>query len=183
MYDKPGPGSNDGATAQKAGTPDRDNGEESPRNMLREDLNDALRKAVRARDRETAATLRLILAALKDRDIAAHGGGGSEGIGEDDIRRMLEKMARQARESAQIYDNAGRPELAESERQAEAVVRRFLPQPLDDSEAKAAIDQALAETGAKSLKDMGRVMALLHERYTGRMDFAEASARIKARLG
>lgn len=151
--------------------------------MLRSELNEALKDAVRRRDTDTAATLRLVLAALKDREIAARSENGRDGIGEDEILHMLKKMAAQSRESAETYAEAGRDDLAEKERQAERVIRRFLPRELDSGETEAVVDEVIAELGANGLKDMGRVMSALRSRYAGRMDFSRASALAKSRLG
>jgi hypothetical protein len=150
--------------------------------MLRSELNDALKDAVRRRDTDTAATLRLVLAALKDREIAARSENGRDGIGEDEILNMLKKMAAQSRESAERYAEAGRDDLAEKERQEERVIRRFLPRELDSGETERAVDEVIADLGASGLKDMGRVMAALRDRYAGRMDFSRASALAKSRL-
>jgi hypothetical protein len=150
--------------------------------MLRSELNTALKDAVRRRDSETAATLRLILAALKDREIAARTESGGDGIGDDEVLRLLQKMAQQARESAQTYAEAGRDDLVQKERNAEKVIRRFLPRELDSGETEAAVDAVIAEVGATRLTDMGKVMSELRSRYAGRMDFSEASAKAKAKL-
>ena len=150
--------------------------------MLRSQLNEALKDALRRRDSETAATLRLVLAALKGREIAARSENGRDGLDEDDIRRMLQKMAEQARESAATYAEAGRDDLAEKERKSERVIRRFLPRELDSGETEAAVDNVIAELGATGLKDMGRIMAALRQRYAGRMDFSYASTLAKTRL-
>lgn len=150
--------------------------------MLRSELNEALKDAVRRRDTDTAATLRLVLAALKDREIAARTENGRDGIGEDEILHMLKKMAAQSRESAETYAEAGRDDLAEKERQEERVIRRFLPRELDTGETEAAVDDVIAELGASGLKDMGRVMSALRSRYAGRMDFSHASSLAKSRL-
>lgn len=150
--------------------------------MLRSQLNEALKTAVRNRDTDTAATLRLVLAALKDREIAVRSETGRDGIGEAEIQDMLQKMAGQARESAETYAESGREDLAEKERQAERVIRRFLPRELDSGETEAAVNSVIDELGATGLKDMGRVMSALRSRYAGRMDFSRASALAKARL-
>jgi uncharacterized protein YqeY len=150
--------------------------------MLRTELNDALKQALKSRDHGAAATLRLVLAALKDRDIAARGEGNAEGIGDDQIRQMLQKMVRQSREAAETYDKAGRGDLAEKERQEIAVIERFLPKQLGEAETRKAVEATIAELGAESIKDMGRVMTRLREQYAGRMDFSKASAVAKDRL-
>jgi uncharacterized protein len=151
--------------------------------MLRSELRDALKIGMKAKEGRTVATIRLILAALKDRDIAARAKGNLDGIGEDDIRLMLQSMIKQRRESIALYENGGRLELAEGETEEIEIIQRFLPAPLGEEEMAEAITGVIAEAEAKSLKDMGRVMAALKERYAGRMDFAKASATVKAQLG
>ena len=151
--------------------------------MLRSELSDALKIGMKAKEVRTVATVRLILAALKDRDIAARGKGNLDGIGEDEIRHMLQSMIKQRRESIALYEKGGRLELAGEEAEEIQIIQRFLPAPLGDDEMAAAISGVIAEAEAKSLKDMGRVMATLKERYAGRMDFAKASATVKEQLG
>ena len=151
--------------------------------MLRSELSDALKIGMKAKKVHTVATVRLILAALKDRDITARGKGNLDGIGEDGIRLMLQYMIKQRRESIALYEKGGRLELAEQEAEEIRIIQRFLPAPLSDDEMAAAISGVIAEAEAKSLKDMGRVMAALKERYAGRMDFAKASAAVKEQLG
>ena len=151
--------------------------------MLRSELSEALRAAMKAREVHTVSTVRLILAALKDRDIAARGKGNLEGIGDDEIRLMLQSMIKQRRESIALYEKGGRLELAEQEADEIGIIERFLPTQLGEDEMVAAIASAIAEIDAKSLKDMGRAMAALKQKYAGRMDFAKASAMVKARLG
>ena len=151
--------------------------------MLRSELRDALKIGMKAKEGRTVATIRLILAALKDRDIAARAKGNLDGIGEDDIRLMLQSMIKQRRESIALYENGGRLELAEGETEEIEIIQRFLPAPLGEEEMAEAITGVIAEAEAKSLKDMGRVMAALKERYAGRMDFAKASATVKTQLG
>ena len=150
--------------------------------MLRTELNDSLKEALKAKDQRAVATLRLILAALKDRDIAARGKGNSEGIDEDEILQMLQKMVRQSRDAIEMYQKGNRPELVEKETEEIAVIERFLPKAMDAEEVKAAIEAVVEETGANSIKDMGGVMGALKERYAGRMDFGKASALVKERL-
>jgi uncharacterized protein YqeY len=152
------------------------------RMALRTELNDALKAALRAKDARTAATLRLILAALKDRDIAERSEGNSDGISDDQIRQMLQKMVRQSREAAQTYAEAGRDDLAEKEEQEIKVLQRFLPRQLDQAETQAAVERTIDELGANSVKDMGSVMARLRESYAGQMDFAQASKVAKQKL-
>lgn len=151
--------------------------------MFRSRLTDALKVAMKARQRHTVSTLRLILAALKDRDIAARGKGKLEGIGEDEILTMLQSMVKQRRESIALYEQGGRLELAQQEADEIVVIESFLPAQLGDDEVAGAIAEVIAEIGAGTLKDMGRTMAALKERFAGRMDFAKASAIVKDRLG
>jgi uncharacterized protein YqeY len=150
--------------------------------MLRQRLNDALKEAMKARDLRSVSTIRLVLAQLKDRDIAARPGGNTSGIAEGEIVEMLGKMVKQRQESIVLYKQGNRPDLVQHEEEEIAIIERFMPKQLDGEESAAAIDAALAETGAQSLKDMGRVMALLKERFAGRLDFAKAGALVKQRL-
>ena len=150
--------------------------------MLRAELTDALKAAMKARNERAVSTLRLILAALKDRDIAARAKGNADGIGDDEIRQMLQAMIRQRRESITMYEQGGRCELAEQERQEIAIIESFLPKQLGAVEAESAIRALIAESGAAGIKDMGRVMAALKQRYPGQMDFAAASAVVKGLL-
>lgn len=151
--------------------------------MLRARLSDALKAAMKAKDQRSTSTLRLILAALKDRDIAARSRGNSEGIGDDEIIDMMQKMIRQRRDSVTLYEQGGRTDLAQQETEEIGIIQGFLPQQMDAAESQAAVDQAITEVGATSIKDMGRVMALLKERYAGRMDFAKVGALVKQKLG
>ena len=150
--------------------------------MLRQRLSDALKEAMKARDQRSVSTLRMVLAQLKDRDIAARPGGNTTGIGEGEIVEMLGKMVKQRQESIVLYKQGNRPDLVQQEEEEIAIIERYMPKQLDERESAAAIDAALAETGAQSLKDMGRVMALLKERFAGRLDFAKAGALVKQRL-
>ena len=150
--------------------------------MLRNDISTALKEAMKSKDEVGTATLRLILAALKDRDIAARSSDDARPVGEDQILDLLQKMVRQRQESIELYEKAGRNDLAERETREIAVIRRFLPQPLSESETEEAISEVITELGAGSIKDMGRVMAALKERYPGRMDFGKASGRVKKSL-
>lgn len=150
--------------------------------MLRQKLTEALKEAMRGRDERAVSTVRLILAALKDRDIAARSRGVTDGIAEDEILQMLQTMIKQRNESIALYEQGGRLDLAEQERQEIVVIRRFLPEQMDDAAVAAAVRQVIAETGASSVKDMGRVMSELRARFAGRMDFAKAGAAVKAAL-
>ncbi len=151
--------------------------------MLRTRLNDALKAAMKAKETRTIATVRLILAALKDRDIAARGKGNLEGIDEDGILAMLQSMVKQRRESIAFYEKGGRLELAQQETEEITVIEQFLPRQLGEDEMAEAVKTVIQDVEAKSLKDMGRTMAALKERYAGRMDFHKASAQVKEQLG
>lgn len=151
--------------------------------MLRQQLNDALKEAMRAKDQRALATIRLILAALKDRDIQARTEGRGDGVEEQEILEMLQKMVRQRRDAIELYAKGQRADLVQREEEEIAVIERFLPKPLDEAESDQAISAAISELEASSIKDMGRVMGLLKERFPGRMDFARASQQVKARLG
>ena len=149
---------------------------------LRERFNEAMKDAMKARQAKRVSTLRLVMAALKDRDIANRSEESRAGIGDDEILSLLAKMIKQREESAETYDKGGRPELAAGEREEIAIIREFMPRPLSDEEARAAAQGAIAETGAASVKDMGKVMAALKERYSGQMDFGKAGAMVKSLL-
>jgi hypothetical protein len=150
--------------------------------MLRDRLTDALKEAMRAKDARRVSTLRLILAALKDRDIAARGRGDGGPIGDDEILQMLQTMVRQRRESIALYQQGGRMDLADQEQQEIAIIEGFMPRQLGDDEIRAAGRAVIDELGAKGLKDMGRVMAALKERHAGQMDFAKAAGIVKSLL-
>jgi len=150
--------------------------------MFRSQLSDALKDAMRAKEACAVSTLRLILAALKDRDIAARGKGNSDGIGEGEILDLLQKMVRQRHEAIELYRKGARQDLVDRETAEIEVIQRFLPQQMDEAEVQNAVQEVLAEHEAATIKDMGRVMGALKERYAGRMDFAKASALVKAQL-
>lgn len=150
--------------------------------MFRTQLSDALKQAMRAKDQPAVSTLRLILAALKDRDIAARGKGNGDGIGEEEILDMLQKMVRQRRDSIEMYEQGNRQDLADKEAAEIEVIEGFLPKQLSEAELNAAVDEIIGELEASTIKDMGRVMATLKERHAGRMDFGKASARVKGQL-
>lgn len=151
--------------------------------MLRERLSAELKTAMKEKNERKRATVRLILAALKDRDIAARSKGVTDGIDEAEIMSMLQTMVKQRQESIEHYEHGGRLELAEQEREEIEIIRQFMPEQLDDAGVEAAVRETIEELGANSIKDMGRTMAVLRERYAGRMDFAKASAIVKAQLG
>jgi uncharacterized protein YqeY len=149
---------------------------------LRAQLNDAMKEAMKAKDAKRLATVRLMLAALKDRDIAARSETSRELLGDDEILSLLAKMIKQREESAAAYDAGNRPELAAGEREEIVIIRSFMPAQMDDAEMKAAVQKAIADVGAAAIKDMGKVMAALKERYAGQMDFSKASAATKDAL-
>ena len=151
--------------------------------MLRSRLSDALKTAMKEKDERRVSTLRLILAALKDRDIAARSGDGKDdALGEDDILHMLQTMVRQRRDSIVLYEEGRRPELAQKEREEIAVIEDLLPHQLSDEEVTDASRRAIEECAATGLKDMGRIMATLRRRYPGQMDFAKCSKIVKEML-
>ena len=150
---------------------------------LQEKINASLKEAIKAKDRVRVSTLRLINAAIKDREIARRGeDDGDRRIDDSDVLQILGKMVKQRQESARAYEEGGRLELAESEQAEIEVLETFLPKQLDESETAAAIDEAIAATKADSIRDMGRVMAALKERYTGQLDFGQVGPAVKARL-
>ncbi|MFN3232800.1 MAG: GatB/YqeY domain-containing protein [Alphaproteobacteria bacterium] len=150
--------------------------------MLREELGEALKDAVRAKEKRKTSTLRLILAAIKDRDIAGRENGNRDGVSDDDILQILQKMVKQRRESIKTYESAGRLELVDQEREEIEIIEAFLPRQMDQAEIEAAVNDAFAELDCQGLKDMGRLMALLRERHAGQMDFGKASGIAKDRL-
>jgi uncharacterized protein YqeY len=152
-------------------------------NVIRERLTQELKEAMKAKDAIRVSTLRLINAAIKDRDIAARSDDNVEGVSEADIRGILSKMIKQRQDSAEAYDEAGRIELAEQERAEIEVIRDFLPKPLSERDMEKAIQSAIAETGASSIRDMGRIMGFLKSKYQGQMDFGKAGAQVKQALG
>jgi uncharacterized protein YqeY len=149
---------------------------------LRERFNEQLKEAMKAKEAKRVSTLRLVLAAVKERDIAARTETSREGVGDDDILQLLTKMIKQREESAATYDSAARPELAAGEREEIAIIREFMPKQLSPEETRTAVAAVVKETGATSIKDMGKVMAALKERYTGQMDFGKAGATVKELL-
>ena len=151
---------------------------------MRDRITAALKDAMLAKDRLRTCTVRLMLAAIKDRDIALRGEeDGAGGLDDAGINALLAKMVKQREESAATYETAGRMELAETERAEIGVIKDFLPKPLSADEVEAAIRKALAETRASSIRDMGKVMGVLKAQYAGRMDFGAAGGRVKAALG
>ncbi|MCX8256386.1 GatB/YqeY [Beijerinckiaceae bacterium RH AL1] len=147
---------------------------------MREQFNSALKTAMKAGDRRRVETLRLVNAAIKDRDIEARGQGKT--VSDADILALLQKMVKSREESRDIYLKAGRNELATQEAEEIAIIQDYLPQQMGEAEVAAAVEAAIAETGAASIKDMGKVVAALKAKYAGQMDFAKASAAVKAKL-
>ena len=149
--------------------------------MIRETLSNAQKDAMRAKDAAKLSTVRLILAAIKDKDIANRG-LGKEQASDDEILQLLAKMVKQREESVKIYMEGGRPELADKEREEIAVIQGFMPEQLSDEKVREICAAVVAELGAQGLKDMGKCVAALRERYAGQMDFAKASAILKELL-
>lgn len=149
---------------------------------MRDRLEEALRTATLARDQRATSTLRLILAALRDRDIAERSKGNLSGLNDDQIVALLHAMVKQRRESIELYEKGNRPDLAQQEAEEIAVIEQFMPPQMTAAEVETAVTGVIDELEAKNLKDMGRVMAALRERYAGRMDFSKASARVKGEL-
>ncbi|NGO62685.1 GatB/YqeY domain-containing protein [Rhizobium daejeonense] len=146
--------------------------------MMRDRLADSLKESLKAKDTRRTSTVRLIQAAIKDRDIANRG-AGKDPVSDDDIMQILTKMIKQREESAKIYADNARPELAEQEREEIAIIKTFMPEQLSDEKVKDAAAAAIQEVGAQGLRDMGKCIALLKDRYPGQMDFAKASGVVK----
>jgi uncharacterized protein YqeY len=150
--------------------------------MIRDAIKSAQVEAMKSGDKPRLAAVRLILSALKNRDIELRGGGGAPGDDDALVTEVLHRMLKQRRESIALYEQGGRQELADAEKAEAAVIEGFLPAQMGEGDTKAAIDAIVAETGASSVKDMGRVMALLKERHAGELDMGKASGLVKARL-
>jgi uncharacterized protein YqeY len=151
--------------------------------MLRQQFNEALKTAMLAKDGRTVSTVRLIVAALKDRDIAARSRGVTDGIPDEEALQMLQQMVKQRRESITLYEQGNRLDLAQQETEEIAIISRFLPKQMSEAETTEAVKSVIGEIEATSLKDMGRVMAVLKERFAGTMDFTKASSLVKGLLG
>ena len=149
---------------------------------LRETINDSVKEAMKAKDAKRLGTLRLINAAIKDRDIAARTADSRELSGDDDLLGLLAKMIKQREDSVAAFVTGNRPELAQNERDEIAIIREFMPKQMSADETKTAIAAVITEVGAASIKDMGKVMAALKERFAGQMDFGKASAGVKEAL-
>ncbi|MEN3931278.1 GatB/YqeY domain-containing protein [Microvirga sp. W0021] len=148
---------------------------------MRQRFTEDMKQAMKSGEKQKLATIRLIIAALKERDIEARG-AGKEQSNDDEIMALLQKMIKQRTESADIYEKGGRPELAVQEREEAAIISSYLPAQMDEAAVKAAIAAAITETGAASIKDMGKVIGLLKGKYAGQMDFGKASALVKEML-
>ncbi|RYH08770.1 GatB/YqeY domain-containing protein [Tropicimonas sp. IMCC6043] len=151
--------------------------------QIRDRVSAALKEAMRNKQADRLSTLRLITAAIKDRDIAVRAESTTEGVTEDDVLQILGKMVKQRQESAHAYEEGGRLELAEQERSEILVIEEFLPRKLTEDEVDAAIAKAIADTGAESIRDMGKVMGALKAKYMGQMDFGAVGPRVKSQLG
>ena len=149
--------------------------------MLRDDINNAIKEAMKGGDKRRVSTLRLVNSALKNADIEARGQGKGP-LSDEELLALLQKMIKQRQESVELYEKGGRAELAAQEREEIAIITGYLPQQMSETEMRAAIDAAVVETGAAGMKDMGKVMAALKSRHAGKMDFAKASGLVKARL-
>lgn len=150
---------------------------------LRGRIGEALKLAMKAKEADRLSTLRLITAAIKDRDIALRGEGRDDGAGDPEVMQILGKMVKQRQESARAYEEGGRLELAEKELEEIGVIEEFLPRQLNEAETAAAVEAAIASAGATSIRDMGRVMAELKGRFTGQMDFGAVGPMVKGKLG
>jgi uncharacterized protein len=149
--------------------------------MLRDEINNGLKEAMKAKNERRVSTLRMINSALKNADIEARG-AGKPPLADADLLALMQKMIKQRHESVELYDRGGRADLANQEREEIAIIEGFLPQQMSAAEVRAAIDAAVQETRAAGMKDMGKVIAALRAQYAGRMDFGKVSALVKARL-
>lgn len=149
---------------------------------LRTKVNTALKTAMKEKAADRLSTLRLINAAIKDKDIAARSDGNDDGVGDGEVLAILGKMAKQRQESARAYEEGGRLDLADQERAEIAVIEEFLPRQLSADETSAAIDAAIKSVGADSIRDMGKVMSVLKEKHTGQLDFGKVGPLVKDRL-
>lgn len=150
---------------------------------MRNRVGDALKTAMKSKDTERLSTLRLINAAIKDRDIALRGEGREDGVSDDEVLQILGKMVKQRQESARAYEEGGRLELAEKERNEITVIEAFLPRQLDEDEIAKAVDAAIRSSGAETVRDMGKVMGTLKSKFTGQMDFGRVGPMVRDRLG
>jgi hypothetical protein len=149
--------------------------------MLRDDINNTLKDAMKAKDERRVSTLRLVNSTVKNADIEARGHGKGP-LGDDEVLGLLQKMIKQRHESVELYEKGGRAELAQQEREEIAIIAAYLPSPMSEDDVKTAVAQVIQETGAAGMKDMGKVVGVLKGKYAGKMDFAKASALVKAAL-
>ena len=149
--------------------------------MLRDDINNAVKEAMKAKDERKLSTLRMVNSTIKNADIDARG-NGKPPLSDVDLLAVLQKMIKQRQEAVELYDKGGRAELAAQEREEIAVISAYLPKQMADDEVKTAIADAITETGAAGMKDMGKVIAVLRAKYAGQMDFGKASGLVKAAL-
>jgi uncharacterized protein len=149
--------------------------------VLRQNVNDAMKQAMKTQDKLKLSTLRLVNAAIKNADIEARSGDKGP-LADEELLGLLQKMIKQRQESVELYDKGGRAELADQERAEIEIIKAFLPQQMSEAEAKAAIAEVIKQTGAQGMKDMGKVMAALKQGYAGRMNFGEASGLVKSLL-
>jgi uncharacterized protein YqeY len=150
--------------------------------MLRDDINNALKDAMKAKDERRVSTLRLVNSSLKNADIEARGEGKGP-LSDGELLGLLQKMIKQRHESIELYEKGGRPELAQQERDEIAIIAVYLPEQMSEDDVKTAIAQAIRETGAAGMKDMGKVIGALKAKFAGKMDFAKTSALVKSALG
>ena len=151
-------------------------------NALRDTIKDAMKTAMKDKEKEALATIRMILSKIKDADINARTSGNDDGVGESEILAVLQTMVKQRRESIKMYTEGGRDELVAKEQAEIDVIEKFLPQQMSDDEIKAAVEAIVAETGAESMKDMGKVMGVLKAKYTGQLDMSKAGPMVKEAL-
>ena len=149
--------------------------------MLRDDINSALKEAMKAKNERAVSTLRMVNSTLKNADIEARG-TGKPALGDAEVLGLLQKMIKQRQESVELYQKGGRDDLVKQEQEEIAIISAYLPKQMSEDEMKAAIEAAVAETGATAMKDMGKVIAVLRAKYAGQMDFGKASGLVKARL-
>jgi uncharacterized protein len=150
---------------------------------LRDALSTSLKESMKAGNQRRTSTIRMVLAALKDRDIDARGKGNPNGIDEAEMQRMMQGLVKQRREAIELYERGNRPELVQKEQEEIAVIESFLPKQMSEADAEAAVKAAIAATGAQSVKDTGRVMAMLKEKHAGELDLSKAGAMVKRLLG
>jgi hypothetical protein len=149
--------------------------------VLRDDINNALKEAMKAKNERAVSTLRMVNSTLKNADIEARG-TGKPALGDAEVLGLLQKMIKQRQESVELYQKGGRDDLVKQEQEEIAIITAYLPKQMSEDEMKAAIDTAVAETGATAMKDMGKVIGVLRAKYAGQMDFGKASGLVKARL-